>query len=246
MRIRTILPSACVLGGLALLGAAACGRAEAPESEPVAIQAMDETEELAEISGADPEGMDGAEAESGPAPEAALHDDADAHGEDHDHDHGNGRSDTKGDDHVHDHDHDHDDDHAGGAPHVHGVAQLALSLEGDRVTGEMMSPLANFGLSEAEGIITDAVRASLPGLVSLSGGGCVSEAAEAEVDRTSGHADAKVGYSWRCSDAGGVSAVRFTGFTVYPGFETIETVYLSDTGQKAGRLTPSAPELALK
>ena len=244
MQIRTILPSASVLGGLALFFAA-CSPPDVTSPQDSEGPPAAEDPEGAELSLADLPETDIAGEETLMAAEAAPHDDEHHHdqGDEPVHNHDHGSSDAGHADHDHDHDH---GEHAGGAPHVHGVAQLALSREGNRISGEMMSPLANFGLSEAEGVITDAVRSGIPGLVSLSGGNCVSDMAQAEVDRTSGHADAKIGYSWRCADATAVTAVRFLGFVAYPGFETIETVFLDETGQKAGRLTPSSPELALK
>ena len=75
---------------------------------------------------------------------------------------------------------------------MHGVGDLALSWDGNKLTGELISPLANFGLSEAEGVISDAVLAGLPGLVMITGGNCVAEPPAAKVDKSSGHTDAHV------------------------------------------------------
>lgn len=145
----------------------------------------------------------------------------------------------------HDHDHDHEASGAGSA-HVHGAGDLALSWEGNKLTGELISPLANFGLSEAEGVISDAVLAELPGLVMITGGNCVAEAPVAKVDKSTGHTDAHINLAWNCSNPSGVSSLTFSGFTAFSSFERVNAIYLTDTVQKAGELSPSSPSLSLK
>lgn len=154
--------------------------------------------------------------------------------------------DTHAEDHDHEEDHDHDHDHAGGAAHVHGIADLAFVIEGAKLTAELVSPLANFGLSEAEGVFTPEVIAALPGFITLTGGNCTAETPAAEVDTSSGHADGHVNFTWTCANAGGVTAARFAGFSAFPGFEKVNAVFVTDTAQKAAELTPSSPELSLK
>lgn len=145
-----------------------------------------------------------------------------------------------------DHDHDHETEEAGGTPHVHGVADLALTRTGASYEAELVSPLANFGLAESDGAFTDAVLAELPGLIELSGGDCTASAPEAEVDTSSGHTDGHVHITWTCANPDAVSALRFPGFAAFSGFERVNAVFLTDTAQKAGELTPSASELSLK
>jgi Protein of unknown function (DUF2796) len=145
-----------------------------------------------------------------------------------------------------DHDHDHEGEEAGGTPHVHGVADLALTRSGTTYEAELISPLANFGLSESDGVFTDAVLAELPGLIELAGGDCAANAPEAEVDTSSGHTDGHVHITWTCGNPDAVSALRFPGFAAFSGFERVNAVYVTDAAQKAGELTPSASELSLK
>lgn len=171
--------------------------------------------------------------------EAVAESSHDGHGEDH----------AEGD--AHDHDegehHDHDDhDHAGGAAHVHGIADLAFTIEAGKLTAELVSPLANFGLSEADGVFTPEVIAALPGAITLTGGNCTPETPAAEVDTSSGHTDGHVNFSWTCTDPAAVTAARFAGFTSFSGFERVNAVFVTDTAQKAAELTPSSPELSLK
>lgn len=159
---------------------------------------------------------------------------ADGHAEDEAHDHEEGEE------------QDHDHEHAGGAAHVHGIADLAFVIDGSKLTAELVSPLANFGLSEADGVFTPDVTAALSGLITLTGGNCTAETPAAEVDTSSGHTDGHVNFSWACANAGAVTSARFTGFSAFPGFEKVNAVFVTDTAQKAAELTPSSPELSLK
>ncbi|MFN4024324.1 MAG: DUF2796 domain-containing protein [Hyphomonas sp.] len=212
-----------LLAGAALTVLAACG----PGAGPVVPEAADAEEEAS--AEAEPEDNDGAHEEG----EDGDHDAQDGH----DHD----------DDHAHaDEDHDHDHDHAGGSAHVHGVADLALVLEGSSLTAEMISPLANFGLSEAEGVITDEVITSLPTMILLTGGNCTGETPQAEIDRSSGHTDARITFSWTCADPSSLMAASFAGFSTYQGFETVNAIFLDGSTQKAAELKPSAPQFALR
>lgn len=145
---------------------------------------------------------------------------------------------------VHD---DHDEDEtAGGTPHVHGIADFALSREGDRYSGELVSPLANFGLSETDGTFTDEVTAELSGLVELAGGECTADVPHPMLDASGAHTEAVVHFSWTCAKPDAVTALRFAGFEAFGLFEKVSAVYITDTAQKAADLTPAAPELALK
>lgn len=146
----------------------------------------------------------------------------------------------------HDHDHDHESEDAGGEPHTHGVADLALTREGSTYHAELVSPLANFGLAESGGAFSDAVLAELPGLIELTGGDCTASAPEAKADTSGDHTEGHVHIMWTCANPDAVTALRFPGFAAFSGFERVNAVYLTDTAQKAGELTPSASELSLK
>lgn len=208
-----------LLAGAALCVAASCGPgASAPASDTGAEP--QEVVPLAEAEGNAPADQ----AEGGSESEAHAH--------------------QEGEEHEHDHDEDHE--HAGGTAHVHGIADLAFVVENGKLTAEMISPLANFGLSEADGVFTQDVISALPSLIELSGGNCSAEAPVGEVDTSSGHTDGHVEFSWVCQNPNAVEAARFTGFETFPGFETINAVFVGETVQKAAELTPSSPELSLK
>ncbi len=142
---------------------------------------------------------------------------------------------------------DHDDERAtGGTAHVHGHADLAITREGNKILGELISPMANFGLAESDGAFTDVVTAELSGLVELQGGECTAAVPHPMTDNSGNHTDGIVHFVWTCAKPGEVTAVRFAGFAAFPSFETVNTLYITDTAQKVGELTPSAPELSLK
>jgi len=142
--------------------------------------------------------------------------------------------------------HDHDGEHAGGEAHVHGLADLAITREGNKFMGELISPMANFGLSETDAAYTDVVTAELSGLVEVDGGECQAGVPHPMTDDSGEHTDAIVHFVWTCAKPDDVRTVRFAGFTAFPVFEKVCTIYITDAEQKAGDLTPSAPELALK
>ena len=206
-----------LLAGAALSVLAACGPGAAPPAAPGPVETGDTL--TAEVPVEDSYG----------AP-------VEEHGESDTHDHEEGEA----------HDHEDDHDHAGGAAHVHGIADLAFTIEGNTLMAELVSPLANFGLSEADGVFTPEVINALPGFVTLTGGNCTAETPAAEVDTSSGHTDGHVTFTWACDNPGAVTAARFTGFSAFPGFETVNAVFVTDTAQKAAELTPSSPELSLK
>ncbi len=211
--------SRSLIAGAALCIAASCGPGASAPANETAV----EPEEAVSAEAAE---------ETAPASEAV----ATEEGEDHAHE--------KGEGHAHDDDEEHD--HAGGTAHVHGVADLAFVVENGKLVAEMMSPLANFGLSEADGVFTQEVVSALPSLLVLSGGNCSAETPVGEVDTSSGHTDGRIEFSWTCENPNAVTAARFTGFEAFPGFETINAVFVGETVQKAAVLTPSSPELSLK
>jgi hypothetical protein len=153
-------------------------------------------------------------------------------------------------DHVHedaDADHDHDTESDGaGEVHVHGIADVALTREGDVLTAELIAPLANFGLSESDGEWNAAALAGLPSMFELDGGGCKAGTPHPMINAKGTHSEGIVHFVWTCSDPGSVKALRFTGFEAFPGFEKVSAIYITDTDQKAGELSPSAPALSLK
>jgi hypothetical protein len=143
-------------------------------------------------------------------------------------------------------DHADDDETGGGTPHVHGIADLAISREDNILFGELISPMANLGLSESDGTYSDVVTAELGGLVEIVGGECAASVPHPMTDSSGGHTDSIVHFTWTCAKPDAVTAIRFAGFEAFPVFEKVGAVYITPTEQRAGELTPAAPELSLK
>lgn len=213
-----------LLAGAALSVLAACG------GEPAAPSG--DTTLVEDLAAPEAEPVEPAPADTAAAPEMTGTTETAAAGE------------VADDDHTHVHEH--EDDEAGGAPHVHGVADLAIVLDGSALTAELISPLANFGLSESDAVITPEVIETLPRLVMLTGGNCLTDTPEAEIDQSSGHTDARVQFSWTCASPSEVMFASFAGFNTYQGFETINAVFISDGAQIAAELTPSSPQFSLQ
>jgi len=150
------------------------------------------------------------------------------------------------DDHAGGEDHHADEETAGGTAHVHGVADLAITREGNKILGELISPMANFGLAETDGVFTDVVTAELSGLIEVEGGDCTAAVPHPMTDNSGDHTDGIVHFVWTCAMPDDVRLVRFAGFTAFPSFETVNTIYITESAQKIGELTSAAPELSLK
>ncbi len=149
-------------------------------------------------------------------------------------------------DHAHDdHDHDHGDhDHAGGEAHVHGAAEMAVARDGSRLTVTFESPTANFGYSEAE---SDLPEDNTVGedTFALIGGECLTEMTNVSAETDGQHGSVTVEKRYICSNIESVTAIRVTAFEAFPGFESVDAVYLTDSDQIAAELTADNPELVI-
>ncbi len=142
-----------------------------------------------------------------------------------------------------DHDHDHDA-HAGGEAHVHGAAELAVTLDGTFVTVTIDAPLANFGLSEKTKKKASEMEQYADGLTELMGDAhCDIAERSAEIRRNGDHAALTLSIAWDCRRPSQLDGLMFTGFETYEGFETVEAVYLGEDEQSAAVLTPGNPFL---
>ncbi len=135
-------------------------------------------------------------------------------------------------------------DHAGGEAHVHGAANLSVSREGDQYFIFLEAPMANFGFSESASEIP-ADHTLTEDTVALIGGACAQTAKAVSVDSDGHHGSITVDLTYTCTRPDAVSAVQFTAFESYPGFEHVDAIYLTETGQKAAELTVNAATLVL-
>ncbi len=224
--------------GLAACILAACGSDSGEPSgdiTPPDVPEIEssETDALAEAIAADVDAVDLEDAGDEVTSEAM-----DEVHSDHDHDHDEDEHDHSDD--AHDH-----DDHAGGAPHVHGLGELAVARDGATYSVSLMAPSPNFGLAESE---TSAPEGLITGekLVLFVGGDCEETGAHVHVNSDDGHGDVTVDLTYSCAAPDAVSAVQILAFDTYEGFEEIDAVWLSDTGQEAAELDASSPVLSLK
>jgi len=168
------------------------------------------------------------------------HEDHDDHDEDSDHD----------EDHdEHDHDEDHaeeeDHDHAGGEAHVHGLSDLAISIDATTVSVSLEGALANFDLDETLRTLDDATPYT-DGIVDLVGGECTRETGDASIRAIGDHGNLTVDLVYSCAAIDGLSAIDVTAFSAFAGFEEVNAVILTETGQTASTLTASDTRLDLR
>jgi len=195
-----------------------------------------------------------ADSDSAEAPAEVDHDGEDHEdGEDHDHeDHG----DEPGQDDDHDHDADapdehgdeahgdEDHDHAGGEAHVHGLSDLAASLDGSTLSISLEGALANFDLDETLRALDDTTPYT-DGTVQVIGGDCTRDSANASIRPIGDHGNLMVDLIYTCSAADALEAIDVTGFQSFAGFTEVNAVYLTDAGQTAETLTENDTRLDL-
>lgn len=162
------------------------------------------------------------------------HAEHDEHDEDDEHDHG--------EDHAEDDD---DHDHAGGEAHVHGLSDLAISIDATTVSVSLEGALANFDLDESLRTLDDTTPYT-DGIVDLVGGECTRETSDVSIRAIGDHGNLTVDLVYSCAAIDGLSAINVTAFSAFEGFEEVNAVILTETGQTASTLTASNTRLDLR
>ncbi|MEL6861616.1 MAG: DUF2796 domain-containing protein [Pseudomonadota bacterium] len=250
-----------VLLGVSVFALAACQPAEnaadaleadAPPAvaEEVIVEEVVETPEPTVETVAAESEAEATEGDEGDRAEDHEHD----HDEDHDHDHGEDEAHADHDAHdheehdheAHDHDeHDHGDhDHGAGEAHVHGLSELAASLDGSTLSISLEGALANFGLDETIRELDDTAPYT-DGIVAVQGGECVRDTASASIRPIGDHGNMMIDLTYTCSAIDSLTGIDVTGFANFSGFEQVDAVFLSDAGQTAESLTASDTVLDL-
>lgn len=184
-------------------------------------------------------------------PEAASETDEHDHEDDHEtedgHDHEDHDHADDADHEDHDHEsHDHDDhDHAGGEAHVHGLSELAVSLDGAQVSVSLEGALANFGVDETQRTL-DNPAAYTDTVIALEGGECTRDSANASIRPVGDHGNMMLDMVYTCAAIESLEALTVTGFESFAGFEQVNAVVLTETGQSASTLTAESTRLDLK
>lgn len=162
-------------------------------------------------------------------------DEHDEHDEDHDHD-----------ETVSDHADEHNDhDHAGGEAHVHGVSDLAISIDGAALSVSLEGALANFDLDESLRTLEDVTPYS-DGVIELIGGDCARDSSNVSIRPIGEHGNLTVDLVYSCASIGTVTAIDVIAFGAFAGFEEVDAVILTETGQTAATLTTSNTRLDLR
>ena len=178
--------------------------------------------------------------------EAHDHDHEEGHGDEHDHEDEHGH----GDEHDHDHDegeahaHEDDHDHAGGEAHVHGLSELAASLDGATLSVSVEGALANFDLDESIRTL-DETATFANETVEIIGGDCTQTVNDISIRPIGDHGNLSIDLTYTCGSPDKIAAINVTGFQTYQGFETVNAVYLTESGQSAETLTESDTRLDL-
>ena len=143
-----------------------------------------------------------------------------------------------------DHDEDHEE-HIGGEAHVHGAAELAVTLDTNFVTITVDAPLANYGLSEKTKKKSTELEQYAEGLTELMGNArCDLVERSADLRRSGDHAALTLSIVWDCRRPSQLDGLMFTGFEKYPAFEEVDAIYLGEAGETASAtLTPDNPFL---
>ena len=172
----------------------------------------------------------------------AVVEEAHDHADEHDHEE---HDDHEDDDHAAHDDEDDDHDHAGGETNVHGLSELAVSLDGSQVSISLEGALANFGLDETLRTIDDPTVYT-DTVIALEGGDCTRDSANASIRPVGDHGNMMIDMVYSCASMDSLEALVVTGFEAFAGFEEVKAVVLTDAGQMAGTLTAGSARLDLK
>jgi len=148
------------------------------------------------------------------------------------------------DDHGDEHEDDHgdDEDHAGGEAHVHGVSDLAASLDGAVLSISIEGALANFDLDESLRTLEDQTPYT-NGIVEIIGGDCSRDKASASIRPVGEHGNMSIDLTYTCASADQITALDIIGFQNFSGFEEVNAVFLTDANQIAETLTETDTRL---
>lgn len=185
--------------------------------------------------------------------DAAAHD-HDAH--DHDDHHDTNTHDHDTHDHGDDHDHhDHDEERHGGEAHVHGHAELAVSVDGDRLIATFDSPLDSLigfehePKNEAETAALETLqnRFSEPSILLAlpDRAGCEVDSISSGVRYQGDHGSLMVEQDFICKNINRISQLDVTVFAEFPDIEHIDAVFLGESEQVAKELSATQSTLDL-
>jgi hypothetical protein len=119
-----------------------------------------------------------------------------------------------------------------------------VSLDGNTISISVEGALANFDLDETIRTLDDTTPYS-DNLVTLVGGDCTRDQADVSIRPIGDHGNLMVDMVYSCADISALQAIDVAAFGAFSGFEEVNAVILTDTGQTASTLTASAARLDL-
>ena len=136
---------------------------------------------------------------------------------------------------------------AGGEAHVHGAGEFAVAVDGDVLTVTLDAPLANFGLGEGDADTLEVSTGIGDGLVRFEGGADCQPGDRHIETRTAGdHSGLTLTLSYTCTDIEKLEGIRLNAFSEFPGFETVNAIFIGPDAQVASVLTAGNPELSTR
>ena len=147
-----------------------------------------------------------------------------------------------------------------GRPHQHGVAELAVAIDADRLSVLLDAPLDSLvgferpPRTDAERQRAQAALARLgapAGLFNLpDAAGCVAAGVQVSAPVLQGreaggdHADAQVTWSWRCARTDALRPIRLALFDAFAPLQRVQVTVVGPTGQH--RVTLRRPQAELR
>ncbi|KCZ90069.1 ZrgA family zinc uptake protein [Hyphomonas johnsonii] len=130
--------------------------------------------------------------------------------------------------------------------HVHGSGDLAVTVDGDVLTVTLDAPLANFGLGESDAGALQISTGIGDHLVTFTGAAGCKEGDRDIQTRTNGdHAALTLTVTFACAKLAALDGVRLNVFSEFPGFQSVDAVFIGPDMQTASVLTAANPELAV-
>lgn len=239
---------------VSLLAMAACGSETEPTRDAPSDFMENETYLSAEAPVETPDAADVEAAQAEPALETAETDHD--HGDDaDDHDHDTEAHDHDADDHGAEHANDHDEERHGGEAHVHGHAELAVSVDEDRLIATFDSPLDSLigfehkpkNDAETAALETLQKRFSEPGILLAlpERAGCEVNSISSGVRYQGDHGSLMVEQDFICKNINRINQLDVTVFAEFPDIEHIDTVFVGETEQVAKELSAAQSTLDL-
>ena len=153
--------------------------------------------------------------------------------------------------------------------HLHGVAELTLAIEGNKLEISLESPAANIVGFEHKATSKQQIKAveqaksilqSSPSLFSFSGSDCVLQQATVDMsalieqdhhdhhddEHGDGHSEVSADYHYQCAQGERLDSISVNLIALFPSFEKLNVMWLSDSQQGAAELTAKSPVIRIR